>query len=235
MEQLSFWFTEMERLIGVPQNPVHHPEGDVWTHTLMVLDEAAKLRTEAEHPLGFMVTAMMHDLGKPECTTVEEDGRIRSIGHEKAWDTIESALDRITNIVKLKEYVHNMTELHMRPVALLRQNAGQKAYDKVFDQSVCPRDLVLFAKADHCGREGFSEYRKEEEMLLQKLAVFEELMARPYVMGRDLIEAGLEPGPGFGKLLAFAHKLRLAGVEKDSALRQTLALHRQTAQEEGKK
>ena len=48
-------------------------------------------------------------------------------------------------------------------------------------------------------------------------------MARPYVQGRDLIEAGLKPGNDFGEALQYAHKMRLAGVEKKNALAQTLA------------
>ena len=54
MDQLSFWFPEVQQLIGVVQSPLHHPEGDVWNHTMLVLDEAAKLRGDAENPLGFL-------------------------------------------------------------------------------------------------------------------------------------------------------------------------------------
>ena len=55
------------------------------------------------------------------------------------------------------------------------------------------------------------------------MELFRHRMAQPYVMGRDLIEAGLKPGAEFTELLKFAHKLRLAGVNRDSALKQTLA------------
>ena len=51
-------------------------------------------------------------------------------------------------------------------------------------------------------------------------------MAKPYVTGRDLSEAGLEPGEYFADILAYAHKLRLAGIEKESALKQTLSYAR---------
>ena len=51
-------------------------------------------------------------------------------------------------------------------------------------------------------------------------------MAKPYVTGRDLVEAGLEPGEYFSEVLAYAHKLRLAGIEKEDALKQTLAYAR---------
>ena len=70
--------------------------------------------------------------------------------------------------------------------------------------------------------------RKDHEAFLyERLDVFRELMARPYVMGRDLIEAGLKPGVEFTEILEHAHKLRLAGVPKDSAMKQTLAYARQ--------
>ena len=52
-------------------------------------------------------------------------------------------------------------------------------------------------------------------------------MAEPYLMGRDLVEAGVKPGPGFTEALAYAHKLRLAGLPKEEQLRQTLGFIRQ--------
>ena len=51
-------------------------------------------------------------------------------------------------------------------------------------------------------------------------------MARPYVMGRDLIEAGLKPGREFTEILGYAHKLRLAGVDKETAMKQVLGFAR---------
>ena len=59
---------EVEKLIGIPQQSVHHKEGDVWTHTLMVLDECAKVRDRAEYPLYFMLSGLVHDFGKIICT-----------------------------------------------------------------------------------------------------------------------------------------------------------------------
>ena len=53
MEQLEYWFPELQALIGLPQNREHHREGDTWTHTMMVLDEAAKRRNMVRYPLGF--------------------------------------------------------------------------------------------------------------------------------------------------------------------------------------
>jgi tRNA nucleotidyltransferase (CCA-adding enzyme) len=68
MGQLHEWFPEAAALIGIPQDPLHHPEGDVWIHTMMVLDEAAKHRAQVSHPMGLMLAALTHDFGKVVCT-----------------------------------------------------------------------------------------------------------------------------------------------------------------------
>ncbi|MFT3745831.1 MAG: HDIG domain-containing protein [Pyrinomonadaceae bacterium] len=78
-------FPEMQALVGVPQEPAWHPEGDVDVHTLMVVDEARKLIDDLDHArkIAVMVGALAHDFGKPP-TTEFVDGRIRSRGHDEA-------------------------------------------------------------------------------------------------------------------------------------------------------
>ncbi len=223
MEQLTVWFKEAEQLIGVKQPKKHHPEGDVWTHTMMVLDEAAKLRDKVSNKAGFMLTAICHDFGKV-ITTEEKDGVIHAIGHEvEGLPIVKTFIKRITNEVKLCKYVLNMTELHMRPNIMARQNSSIKSTNKLFDAAIAPEDLVLFSIADHMGRTGKTRDEETENFLNERLAIFHETMAKPYVMGSDLVKAGLKPGPQFHEILAYAHKLRLARIEKDEALKQTLA------------
>lgn len=223
MRQLSVWFPEVEQLIGVMQNPQFHPEGDVWTHTMMVLDRASGLKDQAANPLGFMLTALTHDFGKV-LTTEVRDGRIRSIGHEvEGLPMVKRFLKRITNEIKLIKYVLNMVELHMKPNGMARQNSGRKSMNKLFDRSIDPEGLVLFSKADHLGRLNSAADQKTEEFLKDSLEHFHQTMEKPYVMGADLVAEGLKPGPYFSDILGYAHKLRLAGVDKENALRQTLA------------
>ena len=230
MHQLSAWFPEAEHLIGIPQNGRFHPEGDAWTHTMQVLDEAARLRGEAAKPLWFMLSALCHDFGKAAATTVN-GGAVHAYGHEKAGlPLVRSFLGRITDEVNLTAYLLNMTELHMQPMQFVRDGAHMKAYMNLFDQSVCPEDLLLLVKADDMGRKGAEtdadalaeNSRETEAKLREMLAVYEERMKQPYLMGRDLIEAGLEPGPVFSEALAYAHKLRLNGIAKEDQLKQTL-------------
>ena len=93
-------YPELHALIGTKQEEEWHPEGDVWTHTLMVIDQAAKIIRRSvipteesnderrnpfseEEKLQIMLGAVCHDLGKP-ATTEFVEGRIRSRGHESA-------------------------------------------------------------------------------------------------------------------------------------------------------
>lgn len=224
--QLGYWFPEVEALIGIPQEPRFHPEGDVWNHTMLVLDQAAKLREQAKEPLGLMLAALCHDLGKQ--TAIQNDnGRIRALGHEEAGIPLaEAFLSRITWEKRLHRYVSNMVELHMRPNMMAAQHSGQKSFCHLFDKSVCPEDLLLLAKADALGRDIQQDYAPTEAYLQEKLAAFHEIMSRPFVQGADLIAAGYAPGEDFGAALAYAHKLRLAGITKEKALRQTAAFLR---------
>ncbi len=221
MNGLHFWFPELEKLSGVKQNPVFHPEGDVWKHTMKTIDEAAKLRVQAEQPFYFMLAALCHDLGK-SIATEEIGGVIHAYGHdEKGLDQAGKLLDRLTNEIKLKRYVLNMVKLHMRPNMLVQQKASDKAFMKLFDLSVSPEDLILLSKADHCGSCA-GGYDNIEHELREKLSEYCRRMSMPYVKGEDLIAEGMSPGPEFSEALGYAHKLRLAGVEKQEALAQTL-------------
>lgn len=222
---LDYWFPELKALMGVKQNPKHHAEGDVWVHTMMVLDAAAKYREKAENPLGFMLAALCHDFGKA-VTTEEINGVIHAYGHEiKGIPLAKSFLQRITSETKLINYVLNLVKNHMRPNTVAGAESSVKATNKMFFEAIDPKALIYIGLADGEGRikEGADE-SKNGEFLFERLKIFNELMAKPYVMGRDLIDAGLKPNEDFTELLNFAQKLRLSGVEKESALKQVLAM-----------
>jgi tRNA nucleotidyltransferase (CCA-adding enzyme) len=226
MHQLHEWFPELEALVNIPQDPVHHPEGDVWTHTMLVLDEAAKYRTESAQPMMLMLAALTHDFGKAVCTE-EIDGRIHAYGHEAAGLPLaEAFLRRITGETRLIRGVLNLVELHMRPNVAAAVRAPVKSTNKLFDQALDPDALLALAAADRMGRERPAAEAGAEAFLQERLAVYRHTMAQPCVMGRDLTAAGLRPGPDFAEILAHAHKLHLAGIDKASALKQTLAFAR---------
>ncbi len=223
MNQLSVWFPEVEALIGVEQNPKYHAEGDVWNHTMMVLDVAATFRDRAEYPYAFMLTALTHDFGKAICTELR-DGKLCSYQHEiEGLPLIQAFLRRVTNENKVMQYVLNLAEHHMKPNAMAAQASSVKATNKMFDLAISPEDLLLFAKADHLGRLFNGELVSYDDFLNQRFEIYQKTMEKPYVMGRDLIQAGLKPNAHFSDILQYAHKLRLAGVDKETALKQTLS------------
>lgn len=230
MGQLTVWFPELEALIGLPQRSDCHPEGDVWNHTMQVMDAAASLRQGAENPLGLMLAALCHDFGKAG-TTENVDGVLHAYGHEKAGlPPAERFLGRLTGEKKLKQAVKSMVLLHMEPNKRLADGAGEKSFMRLFDSSVCPEDLLLLAEADFLGRRAPgtdgaalpSAYAETKRRLRALLEVYRERMAQPGVCGKDLLDAGFAPGENFHLALEYAHKLRLAGLSREDQLRQTL-------------
>lgn len=226
MDQLDLWFPELKALIGIEQNKKYHTEGDVWVHTMMVLDEAAKLREYSNQALGFMLSALCHDFGKAVATEVI-DGEIHAYGHEvTGLPLVKTFMNRITNETGLTKYVLNMTEYHMKPNLLASVGAQIKSTNKMFDSSLDPEGLICLAIADSLGKTSQREYISHNDFFRERLSIYREYMARPYVMGKDLIDAGLVPSKNFSEYLDYAHKLRLAGVDKESALKQTLGFAR---------
>lgn len=222
-QSLSFWFPEVEALIGVEQNEKYHAEGDVWNHTMMVLDEAVKYRDKVSNPFGFMLAALVHDFGKAVCT-MKKGNTVHSYAHETVGLAIvQKFLTRLTNETKIKKYVLNMTENHMKPNVLSSVKAPIKSTNKMFYFSVAPKDLIYFSFADDNGRIKQIENESSEDFLLERLDIFEKTMEKPCVTGKDLIKSGLSPDENFSDILDYATKLRLAGVEKENALKQTLS------------
>jgi len=118
----------------------------------------------------------------------------------------------------------------MNPMQKVRDGALIKSYMNMFDCSVNPGDLILLAQADYMGRKGNEtdeaaleeKYQGIEIKLREMLSVYEERMRHPYLLGRDLVDAGIEPGPVINEALSYAHKLRLNGKSKEDQLKQTL-------------
>ena len=226
MEQLDVWFPELGQTIGLEQDPVFHPEGDVWVHTMEVIDRAAAVRDKTSDPFSFMLLALTHDLGKI-VTTETINGRIHSYEHEtKGLPLVEAFVSRITGERKIIDYVLNMVPLHMRPNVAAYSKPRIKSTNRMFDAAAAPEDLIYFAMADKPVISGTDPFSGDSGFLFERLRIYEDMMAKPHVMGRDLIEAGLEPGEYFSELLAYAHKLRLAGVDKENAMKQVLAYNR---------
>ena len=227
MDHLKEFFPEIEACIGVVQSPVYHPEGDVFEHTMLVVDCAASLRERAKEPLSFLLSALLHDLGKCVATTVAEDGRVTSHGHETlGLPLVERQLKRLTNETELIRTVLNHTALHMRPNMLASRQSRKARTRAMFDLSVCPEDLILLSRADASGKLDQPYDPAYEVWLNERLADYREMLTHPMIDGKQLIEAGVKPGPGLGKMLRRARQLHFAGIQPKLVLKQILAEER---------
>lgn len=214
---------EMHALIGCPQEPEWHPEGDVWIHTLMVIDEARRRNGDLERaPLAaVMLAAVCHDFGKP-LTTALIDGRIRSLGHEEAGIAPALAfLDRL-NVNSLDNFdvrhqVIAMTAHHLKPGAFykVRDELTDGAFRRLA-QKVDMELLARLAKADCCGRTGDFDCSAMDWFLDKSRALgVEHKPPPPILMGRHLLELGVAPGPQMGEILKHIYELQLDGAVAD--------------------
>lgn len=219
------YFPELKALIGVKQEEKWHPEGDVWIHTMMSLDEMSKLLSvDAKRSLILMLCILCHDFGKPS-TTKFIDGRIRALGHENAGlKPTESFITRLSDEVNLIESVLPLVKYHLTPSMLFRQNASDKAIRRLATK-VNIKDLELVARADFFGRtttESKSGIYEAGDWLLEKASRLrvENEPLKKLLFGRDLISLGMKPSKQFSLILDYIYELQLDGKinTKDEAL-----------------
>lgn len=211
-------YPELARLIGCPQDPRWHPEGDVWTHTLLATDEAAGIALrDGLHPddrATLVLAALCHDLGKPETTEVDGQ-RVRSPRHAVATETFRRFLGRITAPPAVVDRVvglclHHLTHLdftgsarHVRRLAWSLAQAGESV-----------EMLARVVEADCSGRPPHPKGLPEP--MAQILGLARQLEAahaapRPLLLGRHLLMLGVAPGPRMGDLLRAAYEAQLDG------------------------
>lgn len=220
------YFPQLESLMGCEQEPEYHPEGDVWIHTLMCLDEMAYLRTKDEYQnLYLMLAILCHDFGKPQTTKVI-NGRITSYNHEKQGvEPTLAFLKLLTDEKKLIEKVIPLVEYHLAPFQLFLQNSSIKAVKRLATKANI-EELCIVALADCKGRTipNKDKCDKAIEWLLKcakELNVQNEQL-KPLVQGRDLIKRGLSPSSEFKKLLNEAYEIQLenAHFSKEEILKE---------------
>jgi tRNA nucleotidyltransferase (CCA-adding enzyme) len=221
-------FPELLALVGVPQEHEWHPEGDVWVHTLQVVDQARTRLDALPRPkqIAIMVGAVTHDFGKP-ATTAFSDGRIRSIDHEEQGVAPATAfLDRL-NLHSIDGYdvrsqVLGITAQHLKPGMWfkVKDEVGDGAFRRLA-QKVDLELLARLAKSDCLGRQPgvFNCDAMDWFITRARTLGVEHRPPAPILLGRHLIEAGLTPGPKMGEILKTVYEQQLDGhvTDLDSA------------------
>ncbi|MDR1497282.1 MAG: polynucleotide adenylyltransferase [Puniceicoccales bacterium] len=213
------YYPELEALIGCEQDPIHHPEGDVWTHTAHCLDAFAANRTGdvwEDLVVGFAV--LCHDFGKAVTTRIGEDGRLHAYGHEEESVPLARAfLMRMTQHRELIESVLPLVENHMCPFSLWRDNAGNASIRRLARRVGRIDRLVRVGDADQRGRPPLTDFPPCGKWLLEKAAALrvEDTAPKPILLGRHLIKEGIKPGPDFSKWLKSAFEAQIEGAFSD--------------------
>jgi tRNA nucleotidyltransferase (CCA-adding enzyme) len=226
-------FPELKALVGCPQEPEWHPEGDVWIHTLMVIDQARTRIDDLPHPqqVAVMLGAVCHDLGKPP-TTAFVDGRIRSIDHEQAGVAPATAvLDRL-NVhtiggFDVRKQVLGITAHHLKPgmFGMSKTPVSDGAYRRLA-QKVDLELLARLAISDCLGRTpstpvtgapslgtgpGFDCSSMDRFLERARQLGVEHAPPAPLVLGRHLLALGVKPGPRMGEILRAVYERQLDG------------------------
>lgn len=225
---------EFPPLAQTPQDPAWHPEGDVWIHTLMVVDAAATIirqnDLDPDTSLVVMLAALCHDLGKAT-TTEFGDGRWRSHGHEPAGEEpTKKFLAHIGIAGDIRDTVAKIVVNHLVPTmlyteAVIKKRPVTDGAIRRLAKRIAPAtiaQLTLTAQADHYGRGPFPDPRFPAQLLLpegrypagrwlQRRAAALGVEQQPpadLIKGRELLALGFPPGIAIGQLIRLANDLR---------------------------
>jgi tRNA nucleotidyltransferase (CCA-adding enzyme) len=235
-------FPELADLAATPQDPEWHPEGDVWAHTLMVVDAAAGVVARGawdlrgDEPAHVMLGALLHDVGKALTTErTIKDGRARIVSprHEAEGEApARAVLDRLTYGEDAERAALAIVRWHLSPgafyYALTRGELDERAYTnavrKVLKRIHPVRWQVLLAacEGDWRGRsvEGVSTLPFDPGLRFSEAVAGERLDAAPVaplVMGRDVLARGVAPGPEVGRLVRLVEEARDRGEIRERA------------------
>lgn len=231
-------FPQLGALVDCRQDPGEHPEGDVFTHTLICVDEAAQLASDLPKPrrLTLLLAALCHDLGKPP-TTVVLDGKIIAPGHDVAGvEPARAVLDTLgvhrNDGYDVRSEMLRLVKAHLEPSQLYKQR--ETVSDGTMRRLALAVDIDLLfrlSKADGNARGSASSSTAADWFMCRARELgIEHGPPDPLLLGRHLIEIGLSPGPELGRLLERVYQLQLDGTFTtfDEALEAARRLNRKT-------
>jgi len=221
MEKL---FPSLYAMKNFPQNPEWHPEGCVWTHTMITLDHAVKLSENLDETrkLTLLLAALCHDIGKPLINWNEDN---RTIGHDLTGAEIARNLLIELKIFSLgnfplQDVVVALISCHMRPWNLwekketLTKRAWTKLRQDVLDETEL---IILLDLSDRLGRsEESKDWDEKAEWLKEQFKIHapDETM-KPLILGRHLLPLGYKASPQLGRELKRLYELQLEGKFSD--------------------
>lgn len=158
-------FGTLNQMKETEQSKQHHPEGNVWIHTMMVVDEAAKVRKESKNPRVFMWSAFLHDIGKPEVTCMRK-GKITAYDHDKVGEKkAKELLNQVCDDEEFIRLVCAMVRWHMQILFIAKNMAFSDL--KAMKREVDVDEVALLGMCDRIGRLGV-----ERNQVMKDIAKF---------------------------------------------------------------
>jgi len=190
---MDHFLPEFRELIGCEQPPQWHPEGDVYVHTLIMLE-----MLEAAAPLELCLATLLHDIAKPSTRSVDPDGRIRFNGHDSLGaEMCEQILSRLKYPNAIIRDATHMVSRHMQ---FMNVQQMRKAKLKRFMSEPTFSQEMELHRVDCASSNGFTDNYLFLQAMSEEFA-HEPLIPPPLVSGKDLIRRGLTPGPRFKEIL----------------------------------
>ncbi|NLB43433.1 MAG: HDIG domain-containing protein [Clostridiales bacterium] len=160
-ELQQYPFSMLSDLVKVEQSPQHHPEGNVWVHTMMVLDIAAQLKEKSCNPRVFMWSALLHDLGKVPATKVRK-GKITAYDHDKMG--VGLAVNFLKEFNEDSEFISKvaaMVRWHMQILFVVKDMPFARPKEMV--KQVPVDEMALLGYCDRMGRGEITKEREDKE------------------------------------------------------------------------
>ena len=156
-------FSMLQELRFTGQSPRYHPEGNVWNHTLLVVDQAAKLKLESKNPRVLMWAALLHDIGKPSTSKIRKGG-MTSYNHDKVGAKLSRDLLLMFTDEIFADKVFLLVKFHMQILFVV--NKLPFADIKGIKQQADIEELALLGLCDRLGRLGTEKSDEENNIKL---------------------------------------------------------------------
>lgn len=200
LRDVGWLFPELQALVGCPQDPKHHPEGDAFEHTCLVMDHFSTFPvTDKTDRWVLGLACLCHDLGKPYTTEITAEGRLTSYGHDEAGVGPSRAfLSRFTQQADVIDQVVLLVQEHMKPFLLFQAKSGRTPVRRLVHKVKRVDLLTLLTEADSNGRlvERETEFLEWFKKKLEELGLDKSVVV-PLITGKMMLHLSSEEGSVF--------------------------------------
>lgn len=165
-------FHMLYNLKKADQSPVHHPEGNAWNHTMLVIDYAAKEKNKSKNEKVFMWAALLHDIGKPDTTKIRK-GKVTSYDHDKVGAVL--AMEFLREFVTDEQFINKVASLvrwHMQILHVVKELPFEDI--KTMKEETDYKEVALLGYCDRLGRTNVNKEKEKQNIdtFLKKCRVF---------------------------------------------------------------